>query len=76
MQMLVPPALADEPGQLRDVGGLVADALQVRDHFQGGGDAPQVGGHGLLLEQELGAEGLDLPLHVVHFPVQGEDLGL
>ena len=29
-----------------------------------------------LLEQELGAEGLDLPLHVVHFSVQGEDLGL
>ena len=45
--------------------------------FQGSGDPPQILGHRLLPEEELGAHALDLPLHVVDLlPVQGEHLGL
>ena len=41
------------PGQKRDDLGdvlrLIADALQIGDHFERGGDLPQVARHGLLL---------------------------
>ena len=41
---------------LRNVLGLIADALHVRDHLQRGRDLAQVARDGLLLEQELEAQ--------------------
>ena len=50
---------------LRDIGGMVADALHIRDHLHGGGDAAQVTCHRLLAEQQGHAAVLNVPLHVV-----------
>ena len=50
---------------LGDVGGMVADALNVRDHLHGRGDAAQVARHRLLTQQQGHAAVLDVPLHVV-----------
>ena len=56
---------------LGDVGGLVADSLHVGDHLQCRGDDPQVARHRLLLEQELHAKALNVPLLVVDANLQG-----
>ena len=61
--------------RLRDVGGLVADALHVGNHLQRRGDDPQIAGHGLLLQEELHAQALDVPLLVVDADLQGVDIG-
>ena len=45
---------------------LITDALHVGDHLQRRGDHPQIPGHGLLLQQELETDGLDLPLQLVN----------
>ena len=50
---------------LGDVGGMVADALNIRDHLHGSGDAAQVACHRLLTQQQGHAAVLDVPLHVV-----------
>ena len=50
---------------LGDVHGLVADALEVGVDLHGGGDEPQVGGHGLLQGEQLQAAVVDLDLEVV-----------
>ena len=57
--------ILDVAGDARDVRGLVADALQIGDHFQGRGDRAQVARNGLLLQQELHTQALDLALLVV-----------
>ena len=57
---------SDQMGDdLRDIGGMVADALHIRDHLHGGGDAAQVTCHRLLAEQQGHAAVLNVPLHVV-----------
>ena len=68
-------AALQEGDDLGDVLGLVADALHVGDHFQGGGDLAQVPGHRLLLQQQLQAQGLDGALLLVDLRVQGAHLG-
>ena len=50
---------------LGDVGGMVADALNVRDHLHGSGDAAQIACHRLLTQQQRHAAVLDIPLHIV-----------
>ena len=50
---------------LGDIGGMVTDALNVRDHLHGSGDAAQVACHRLLTQQQRHAAVLDVPLHVV-----------
>ena len=68
-------AAPEEGDDLGDVLGLVADALHIRDHFQGGGDLAQVPGHRLLLQKQLQAQGLDGALLLVDLRVQGAHLG-
>ena len=58
-------------GDLRDVRGLIPDALHVPDHLQGGGDRAQVPGHRLLLEEEAHAQALNLPLLPVNLHLPG-----
>ena len=62
--------ILDVAGDARDVRGLVADALQVGDHFQGGGDRAQVARDRLLLQQELHTQALDLALLMVDLALQ------
>ena len=57
-----------------EIGALVADTLQVGDHFQGGRDGPQVPGHRLLLEQQPQAAVFNIPLGLVHGMGQGDGL--
>ena len=64
-------AALQEGDDLGDVLGLVADALHVGDHFQGGGDLPQIPCHRLLLQKQLQAQGLDGALLLVDLGVQG-----
>lgn len=64
--------VGDVPGDLSDVCGLVADALHVRDHLQGGGDGAQIPGHRLLLEQQLHTQAFDVPLLLVDVPLRGQ----
>ena len=59
---------------LRDVGGVVADALHVRHYFHGCGDKAQVAGHRLLAEQQGHAAVLDVPFHPVDLRVALDDL--
>ena len=59
-----------EPGQLRDVRRLVPDPFQIGNHLQRRGDLPQVPCHGLLLQQQLQAEVLHLPLLLVDLPLR------
>ena len=66
--------ILDVAGDARDVRGLVADALQIGDHFQGRGDRAQVARNGLLLQQELHAQALDLALLVVDLALEGRGL--
>ena len=68
-------AALQEGDDLGDVLGLVADALHVGDHFQGGGDLAQVPGHRLLLQKQLQAQRLDGALLLVDLRVQGAHLG-
>ena len=49
---------------------LVPDPFQIGDHLQRGGDLPQVPGHRLLLQQQLQAEVLHLPLLLVDLPLR------
>ena len=65
---------AEEADDLGDVGRLVADALHIGDHFQRGGNLPQVARHRLLLQKELEAERLDAVLHAVDLAVERHDL--
>ena len=67
-------AAGQERDDLGDIFGLIADALHIRDHFQGCGDLPQVARDRLLLEQQLEAEGFDIPLLLVDLRVQRRDL--
>ena len=60
--------------QLRDVIGLVADALHVGDHLQRGGDLPQVAGHRLLVQQKAQAQVLNVPLLAVDVTLQPRHL--
>ena len=53
---------------------LIADSLHVGDHFQSGGDLPQVPGHGLLLEQQPQTKALNVPLLAVDLTVHRRDL--
>ena len=65
--LLVPPL--DELGNLRNVRSLIPNAFHVGDHFQGGGDGPQIPGHRLLLQKQLQAQMLNGPLHFINFAV-------
>ena len=58
---------------LRNVLGLVTDALHVRDHLQRGRDLAQVARDGLLLEQELEAQRLNVALLLVDLGVERSD---
>ena len=49
---------------------LIPDALQICDHFQGRRDLPQIPCHRLLLQKQLQAQGLDVPLLAVDLRVQ------
>ena len=60
--------------QFRDIRGLVADALQVGDHPQRGGDGAQVLGHRLLAQQQIHTAAFDLPFQLVDLPLQGGHL--
>ena len=62
------------PGDLGDIRGLVADALHVGDHPQGGRHRSQVPGHRLLAQQKLHALPLDIPLLVVNLLFQAAGL--
>ena len=64
---------AEESDDLGNVGRLVADTLHVRDHFQRGGNLPQVARHRLLLQKELQAERLNAVLHAIDLAVQRRD---
>ena len=68
-------AAPEEGDDLGDVLGLVADALHVGDHLQGGGDLAQIPGHRLLLQKQLQAQRLDGALLLVDLRVQGAHLG-
>ena len=59
---------------LRDVLGLIADALHVRDHLQRRRDLAQVARDRLLLEQELEAQRLNVALLPVDLRVERLDL--
>ena len=52
---------------------LVADALHIGDHLQGRRDHPQIPGHRLLLQQQLHAQALNIPLLLVDPDLQGAD---
>ena len=58
---------------LRNVLGLIADALHVRDHLQRGRDLAQVARDRLLLEQELEAQRLDVALLLVDLGIERRD---
>ena len=60
---------------LSNVLRLVADALHIGDHFQGGGDLPQVTGHRLLPQQQLQADALHIPLLLIQSRCNGRYLG-
>ena len=60
----------EERNDLGDVGGLIADALHVRDHLERGGDLPQVARDGLLLQKKLQAERFDAALLLVGLLLQ------
>ena len=44
----------------------------IGNHLQRRGDLPQVPGHGLLLQQQLQAQGLDVPLLLVDLPLRSQ----
>ena len=58
------------PAELRDVRGLVPNALEVGDQLERGGDKPQISRHRLLPQQKPQAELLNITLHAVD-PVIG-----
>ena len=64
-------AVGDVQGDLRNVRCLVADALHVGDHLQRGRDGAQIPSHRLLLEQQLHAQVLDVPLFLIDLPLGG-----
>ncbi|MPN10218.1 hypothetical protein SDC9_157513 [bioreactor metagenome] len=56
----------------RDLGNIrrsIANALDVGDHFQRGGNGAQITRHRLLTQQQGQAAALNFALHVVHFAV-------
>ena len=57
--------------QLRNVRGLVANALQVGNHLQRRGNLPQIAGHRLLLQQQAHAQVFNLPLFLVNLQLDG-----
>ena len=59
---------------LRNVLGLVANALHVRDHLQRRRDLAQIARDRLLLQQELEAQRLDVALLLVDLRVERPDL--
>ena len=59
---------------LGDVVGLIADAFHVRNHLQGRGDAAQVAGHRLLMQQQPQTQVLDVSLLPVDLPIQRRHL--
>ena len=61
---------AEKADDLRDILRLIADALHIGNHFQRGGDLPQIPRHRLLLQQQLQAQVLDFPLLLVDLAVQ------
>ena len=63
-------ASIQETDDFCDILRLIADAFHVRDHFQGGGNLPKVPGHGLLLQKQLQAQGLDVALLPVDLRIQ------
>ena len=67
-------AAVQKADDLRHVLRLIADAFHVRDHFQGGGDLPQIAGHRLLLQQHFQAHGLDVALLPVDLRIQRGNL--
>ena len=59
---------------LRDVLGLIADALHVRDHLQRRRNLAQIARDRLLLQQELEAQRLDVALLLVDLGIERRDL--
>ena len=58
-----------------DVGGLIADALHIRDHFQRGGNLPQVARDRLLMQQSASGRAASISLFLlVDFLVGGDHL--
>ena len=55
---------------LRNILRLIADAFHIGDHFQCGGDLPQIAGHRLLLKQQFKAQAFDIPFLLVDFGIQ------
>ena len=69
------PAALQIAHNLGNVLRLVANALHVGNHFQGGGDLPQVTGHRLLPQQQLQADALHIPLLLIQSRRNGRHLG-
>ena len=69
-QQLLPLVDLTADDDLGNVLRLIPDALQIRDHFQGRRDLPQIPCHRLLLQKQLQAQGLDVPLLAVDLRVQ------
>ncbi len=59
---------------LGDVAGVVADALEVDDDVEHGGDGAQVRRHGLLQREQVQTVGLDEHVEVVDVVVGPQDL--
>lgn len=59
----------DREHGIADVGRLVADTLHIADHLKGGRDMAQVACDGLLGEQQLQAQALDIALLTVDIVV-------
>ena len=76
LDMLVMAARTGQVGDdFGDIARLVADALDIRDHFQYRGDQAQVACHRLLLQQELEAHGFNLALLAVDLLVNADGGG-
>ena len=58
---------------LRDVGGVVTDALHVCHHLHGSRDKAQITCHRLLTQQQGHAAVLDVPLHPVDLGIALDD---
>ena len=67
--------VAEKTDDLRNILRLIADTLHIGDHFQCGGNLPQIPCHRLLLKQQPQAQVFDFPLLMVDLAVQRADLG-
>jgi hypothetical protein len=71
---IFPGGFTIRKGNFRNIGRLIPDALQIRDHFQRGGNQTQVGSDRLLPQKQRNAVALDGFFHLVDFMVSLDDL--